>query len=55
VEPTRGRVWSGWSWALRRSASPGGSGWSSGGGRMQTGSRGRGRKAGAGAGGSAST
>jgi len=55
VQPTRGRGWSSWSGARRRSVSPGGSGWSAGGGRMPTPSGGGGGRAGAGAGGSATT
>ena len=55
VQLSRGRRWSGWSEARRRSAGPGGSGWSGGGSRMPKHSaRGAGR-AGAGAGGSATT
>jgi len=55
VQPTRDRGLSGWSGVHRRSAGPGGTGWSRGGSRMPTRSRGGAGRAGAGAGGSSTT
>jgi len=55
VQLTRGRGWSGWSGACRRSARPDGTGWTGGGGRMLTCSGDGGGRAEAGAGGSATT
>jgi len=55
VQPTCCRGWSGWSGARRRSAGPGGSGWSAGGCRMPTHFGGGGGRAAACAGGRATT
>ena len=54
-QPTRCRSWCGCYGAPSRSEGPGGSGWSGGGGRMPTPSRGGREQAGAGAGGSPTT